>query len=377
MSEQSWSKFWWTHITGASLLVSKVTQALLDNHSICIEVPVDLPWRHEMRSAVEARYREYSTSGDIIIDVIDAADECIPESSPGTFLLTRYGQTPEIQNGYRTRSGRSIQDYLKEYQVLKSRILWIKGLSDKQAEEWFQFCREYHPSSSEQGLFVLERQGHQAQTDKNIPIVRFTDHVTSYDVQIFCSFVLSGRTSLSDRWRQYLSVAVAALCETDAEVSELLINLGNPKDLLLLEKIREIAGMDSYSARGNRPDSTHVLNLSRSGDEDALRKRIWKAQIQTLLPAIEFERNLFVEQNYELLRSTLSENSIEQFKVHLTDPADIEIGTLSYLLDSNIISSERFPNLNIRKRISFLRKCRNQLAHAHCCSDEQVAELLG
>jgi hypothetical protein len=115
------------------------------------------------------------------------------------------------------------------------------------------------------------------------------------------------------------------------------------------------------------------LTYARAGESAELEKRLWKAQVQTLFPLIEMERLSIVEYYKDLLSDTLSHSYVEQYKARITDPVDLELGTFCYLLTVNSVSLD---NLAARERIFFLHECRNRLAHAHYCSEEQVCRLL-
>ena len=58
---------------------------------------------------------------------------------------------------------------------------------------------------------------------------------------------------------------------------------------------------------------------------------------------------------------------------------DVELGSLCYMMKqkSNMgIYMLYIPDEDEREWISFLHECRNQLAHASCCSTEQVVRLI-
>jgi len=104
MNSNSWSEFWWANITGAHLVISKIVEALTENCTVIIDIPVDLPWRHQMRSSAEDEFRKLSGISDTIIEVVDATDDVPVDVAPGRFLLDRFAQNKEVRNGYRERS---------------------------------------------------------------------------------------------------------------------------------------------------------------------------------------------------------------------------------------------------------------------------------
>jgi hypothetical protein len=111
------------------MVVSNVVESLLAKSTVVLEVPEDLPWRQEMRRVIERDFRDKSHLMEHIVEIIDAADECKGEE-PGAFLLEHYSPSREIRLGYRARSKKTIQDYIKENGVLKNRVVWVKGLTD-------------------------------------------------------------------------------------------------------------------------------------------------------------------------------------------------------------------------------------------------------
>lgn len=374
MIGREWSDFWWNNITGAYFVVTQITDVLLNNATAIIDVPSDLPWRKQMRSAVESGFRNKTTSPEVIIEIIDAADDCSYDIMPGKFLLQQYGQSREICNGYRDRSKRTIQEYLKEKSVLKNRIVWVKGLSGKQADEWLKFCKDYYSESSETGLFVLEIHEPYTRIEyKKLTYIKFHDFVTSYDVQLFNSFILDESDGLNSNWKRYISTAAASLCSIDAEISELILRTKDLKKTSMLSVIEEIADYPQYRLRGGDELSTHVLAYQRKGELTELEHRLWKAQIQTLFPLIEMERVKMINSFKTELKKALENNHIEQYEEQLKEPVEIELGTLCYMLSAGLIHVE---NRDVRDRIYFLHICRNLLAHAHCCNTEQVSRLL-
>lgn len=374
MDVQDWSSFWWNNITGANLVVSNVVDALLENSTVIIDVPSDLPWRQQMRSVIEDNYRSRSGSPEMIIDIIDAADECPTDLPPGIFLLQRFAQNREVRGGYRERSQRTIQDYLKEKAVLKNRVIWIKGLSGEYAAQWLHFCKDYCHDSPEYGLFVLEVHGGISKPDnKNIRLIRFLDCVSSYDVQLFSSFIVDDVSGLDSNWKKYISSAAASLCDTDAEITSCLLEEIDVKNESPIDIIANIANDTQYRMRGADATSNHVFSYSRRGNTTELEKRLWKAQVQTLFPIIEMERISIIEQYESLLQETLDNNSIEQYRIQIKRPIELELGTLCYMMSS---TSLYIKERDVRDRIKFLHDCRNALAHAHCCSPENVKKLL-
>ena len=328
MNSNSWSEFWWANITGAHLVISKIVEALTENCTVIIDIPVDLPWRHQMRSSAEDEFRKLSGISDTIIEVVDATDDVPVDVAPGRFLLDRFAQNKEVRNGYRERSQRSIQEYIIENTVLKNRIIWVKGMLNSQVSDWLSFCRDYNSNNEENGLFVLEIQGGVHKQDNNMRSIRLLECISNYDVQLFSSFIVEEKSALSNVWRRYLSTATAIICDIDAEIASHLLEIIDPKKQSPLDIIMEMASWQEYSVRGADDESNHIFMHCRNNNKKELEQRLWKAQVQVLFPLIEMERIKIIESYYRELQTTIEQKHIEQYGEKITKPIQLELGTL-------------------------------------------------
>lgn len=376
--DKTWAEFWWTSITGAQALVSEVVTSLLDRHMVVLQVPSDLPWRHQMRSCILDLCRKQSSDFAAITPVvIDAVDDNPEGLDPGRLVLNRL--CPPDRNTYRERARITIQDYLVQNELLKHAVVWVKGVAGEAADQWLKFLRGFH---NESPLFVLECHGNShISVSKAIHRICYQEYITSYDLQLFNSFCIDSLTATnSDAWKRYIATAAALVCESDAEVSECLLRVINFHEEEIPDGLKSIADMPEFSRRGADMDSTHVLSLIRQQKTEEITHRIWSAQVQVFYPIIEIERVAIVQQLYDTLQTSLERNQIFQFGTCITDLMDLELGTLCYMMSNREKDSSDYilyiPNEKLRDRIRFLRECRNLLAHAHCCTPQQIGELL-
>ncbi len=376
--ETRWEEFWWNYITGPNVVVSSVVSALLNGKMVVLKVPSDLPWRHSMRSAVHTAFSERSDCSDMVIELIDLRDENARQMQPGRFILDRFA-TPTISRGYREKSKVTVQDYISAKDIIKNRIVWIKGIDPDVAGEWIRFCRGFSQRSAAQGLFVLEVNENTSVTETNLlRVINFSDCVSNYDVQLFNSFVLGNQKQYSDGWKKYIAVCTAAICGVDAEISQTMLQSLDFRVESPLEGIRQIDQMPDFMRRGEN-GSNHVLWHYRNGDMALLEHRLWSAQVQVLFPMIELERVELIGRYERQIREVLASGGITQYNQILQEPMDVELGTLSYLMGAKMedgFYTLYIPSEEDRKRIRFLHTCRNQLAHASCCTPEQVEQLL-
>lgn len=374
----AWEEYWWNNITGPHQTVTCVAEGLLDKKTIILQVPSDLPWRHEMRRAVRSALKNHAGFDEVNIEVIDAADENLEVQEPGRYLLERFGMY-DVKNGFRAKSGVTIQDYIIRNNVVKNTVVWIKGLNQKQTDRWVKLCRGYNAPDITSGLFVLECHQHVDCNDtRNAICVNYEDYVRRYDLQLFNSILLDSQELYSDRWKQYIATLAAHLCVTDAEVSEQFLHLCNFKHEEPLVGLRNILDCGGFDKRGADSNSNHILGLVRQDAKHLINKRIWAAQLQTLFPLIEMRRSEIITLLYDQLVSCLENEHINQFDQALTDPMDVELGTLVYMMARFNTEGYRFinvPNEQLRDDIHFLRGCRNTLAHGSICSVGMIERL--
>ena len=381
MFDTSWEEFWWNNITGAHVVVSKVADALLENKMVVLKVPSDLPWRYSMRSSIHTAFQERTNARDVVIEAIDVVDDNPDGLEPGRFLLQRYASS-SIARGYREKSKISIQDYIAQKDVIKNRIIWVKGLDTTSADNWMKFCKGFTPKTVTEGLFVLEVHGKIAPPEnRHMEFIDFSECVSSYDVQLFNSFVLDDEECTSyksDVWKKYISATAAMVCNVDAEVSEFLLREGDFRTESAIDGIARIAEMPEFSRRGTE-GSEHVLRLYRNDKMAELNHRVWASQVQVLFPIIEMERIELIEKYRSAINTALAENHIIQYGELISDPIDVELGSLCHMMSHRqdaYMYMLYIPDEEDRDRIRFLHECRNSLAHVSICTPDQIRELL-
>lgn len=385
------SKLWWDNITGPQNLIGSIVESLRDGTSVILLVPDDLPWRKAMRDSVEESLR--SSAPNLVISQIDCETDCEPDDNGSIdvarFLLECYAE-PEVACGYRQASGLSIQKYIASKRVLNNRVLWVKGMGPSQVRDWVGFCAKYHPDHDTDGLFVIEAY---ADEIKNIPmgtfdVVRYDDFITQYDALLFNNMAVSG-LSRNTAQVQYVAALASSLCNKDVELSSDLIS-GYDLICTSAEKALIDLSEDSYyHARyeaENLPKG-HPFSLIKQGELKELENHVWKAQLQRILPLIEEERMSLINTRKDDIEEALdtaytsangtSKTGIYEYGERVTDPYDVEFGTLCYMMSlyradntEQFLVSFRVPA--DRDRIWLLRDMRNKIAHMDICSTDEI-----
>ena len=367
---------WWTQITGPRRLVDVISATLRNSRSVIYISNPDMPWRHEMRYTVEEQIRN---TGSFVVDYIDWEDEHNREDI-GRFLLERYASNNDMA-AYRPHLGKP-GPYLHKLGVLSKRVIWIKGIPADQVGEWVSFCRDYRTDTKEHGVFVIEAAGYNPliRFPKYISVIRYFDYVSPYDTQLFALIVLS-RSNIPVCFHQYISYVTANLCLTDGElVAELISNTDFEKSSPLesLEKLYDedqiLINRGSTKLTDSEP---HPFQLLRNNSIQVLNNRLWKAQLQAVFPLVEEERISFIQKYEEAVKACLP---IRQYTQIITNPYDVELGTLVYLTQEKDENDQRrlyIPESTDYKRLHFLRDIRHKLAHMRICTPEEMTDLLG
>lgn len=353
-------------------------------------MPDDLPWRKQMRSSAECLLRE--NDSDLLITYIDCKTDCPDVSDIPEYLLERFAY-PDIRSGYRASSGLTIYKYILQNNVLKNRVIWLKGMDKRQIGEWYTFCRNYQPSTRYDGLFVIEAYDDVPFTSAtNIGQIQYHEFVSYNDALLFNSMVASS-TSCSTEWKQYMAVVSSLLCNCDVELSQLIIRETDFTKIEPIESLKNIAATSYFERRrqASNLDASHPFSLLRCGKFDVLSTQLWKAQLQTLFSLIELERIAFIDKYKaeieEALATQFWDNKkgrayrVTQAGEYITDAYDAEIGTLyrlNHLRKVGDLSCYLFflPNENDRNYLSLLHDIRNSLAHIETCPVEKVYQLL-
>jgi hypothetical protein len=382
---------WWESIRGPAAFIGAIVENLRSKHFVMLYVPEDLPWRKQLRSSAESALRGYEN--DLMIDYIDWRDECPDAADISSFLLKKYADSA-AQNGYRVASGKTIQQYMIDCDVLKDRVLWIKGVDEGQEALWVSFCADYRPASIHDGLLVIELYN-SAVSNKNvssqIKTLDYDDYVTDYDALLFDN-LLAAEKNLTVLWKQYAAWVVSALCERDVEISERIIHEADfsKDDVIVLTE--QIAQSEIFEKRrmSEKLKPSHPFSIIRSGNLQELKRRIWKAQLQLIFPLIEIERLNFIAKWKTHIEEAVSvpyldiqsggARTLTQYDEYLSNAADAEIGTIGRMMRLRRFDEPDeyllyLPDENDRKRLNLLHEMRNNLAHMKSCAVEQVKDL--
>lgn len=360
------SDIWWKQVTGPTRLTEQIAQAIKNEHSVRFVIPTDLPWRKELRYCVESLI----SGENIVIDFVDFKDD-YQESSIGMFLLNHYGT--DIDRASIRPHKDTFVDYLQKRGILKNKIIWVKGIPDESVDMWLNFIKQYKDFGKQNGQFVIETiKSNTFKSIKNVDLIDYFDYVTKDDAYLFAS-LLTSISGFPKYLHQYITTAASCICEYDSEVLADYIEYTEFESKCPIISLKELFNNDySDNERGirNTKTYTHPFYFVRNNQDDELQKRLWVAQLRIVFPLIEQERISFIKRYCKDIEKYLP---IGYLGEQITNPFDLEIGPLSYIINSNYVVGIKEDE---RDRIRFMKSIRNKLAHLSVCSVEEMNRIL-
>jgi hypothetical protein len=111
----------------------------------------------------------------------------------------------------------------------------------------------------------------------------------------------------------------------------------------------------------------HSAMCALRNEESVLRRRIWKAQLKTLLPVLEERRLSFIKRlGYRIpLPHRISDRK------EITEPEDLDFGPLGYMVEHHQIKCD----VELSQLILFCRDVRNALAHGNALTMRDLSML--
>ncbi len=330
---------WWGQIGNSLRLLTKVTNNLRDCQSAVLQVPHNLPWRHDFYEAIDIRRSAFSGERRLVRLTWEAGMD------PGEFVLDELCSN-RVRADY--WPGQSYAEYLgsKSELLMNDYYVWVTGIHNKaDLSKWGEFVSQYHHVAKQletSAVFILEYDG--ANTD--VPgVEKIVYTVENYDCRVFSleAAAALGNTAL----RNYQAELALSICGNNPELCFALLMAG----LNLLNNPVQ-AAMEVVSSAYSSEGLPFV-----APDEQQIQSSAWEATIVLLFPVLERYRMSFISKNEtELARHLPISNSNGD---RITDPRDLEIGALYYIVSS---SSKVFATSDV-DAIRLCRKVRNLLAH--------------
>lgn len=326
-------RIWWGSVPNAARYVQEIVDAIHEERSMVLVLGAGVPWRDFLPVLIEER----------IADIPDRSLKRIacPEEDPGAYLLAHYCMK-EKRLTY--RAGKSHAQFLAEAEglVLHKAILWIDISDAGKACAWIDFIRDYHrfvPKGAARPAFLLvfsEDYG-VGRGCKGVSYQAFAEEVNEFDRFVFST--LAASCGIQQRcFKTYLATLAATICAEDMELCAVCSRYG--MEFLCCPR----TALEKIAAEEVRSDgSPFVLDDLYEG----LERRIWKAQVKIVFPAIEDRRQAYIAQCSPALRA-----------MNLV-PEEVEIGMLAHKAVHGEIT---LPSTAVAELL-LLKQARNHLAH--------------
>ncbi|ABW68732.1 hypothetical protein [Desulfosudis oleivorans] len=336
--------------------------------------------------AIKQKLKETITS----LERLSAAE--ISQSSPAYDLHQFYNTKIENENFDIASLCRS--------ENFQSRVIWLENIVGPKEQEWYNFLKQYSVACSnqrliERSLFVIPIYGQHTRDD--LPIENLLTHhwfwgkISSLDLQIFASMMLSPRHDYTLQNRLFLSV-IASLCGYDLSAAEKLTRRLEIEENALISELENLATERKWNDslvqkiwindfqqmewdfKSTKPNYTVIKQWAAGmldkvdgrimispvaeivrGNPGEIRQRIWRGHVQCLLPIIDECRLKviqYLETNYRPRLSFLINN----------DQGPLEIGSIKYYIDTNPQIRKRIDR-DFHNYIKLLTRIRNDLAH--------------
>lgn len=360
---------WWENMAGPRMFIEKIATSLSDGKNVVLRLDGDLPWHSSMRD-----YLAHQLSAvQIKPAILRKGEKCeiVPQ------LLRQLSRT---SLGDCPQDPKSQISYLRDRQIFQDCVIWLALEPDCDPFPVMQFLSDFRGRGlAENGCFVLEVPAHEAlpRFSSCVTVLNCDDSVRADDIHLFSSILADSHRALPESFRNYAAWLAACLAGKNGElVPAILQRLKPEEDPAALWTAMEQE--DNCCAMPHRTPAE-------------LEQLIWQAQLQTVFADIEMERLRITTQWEGLITDALRTaawnfrkgelSTLRQFGEELRSAADVELGTLVYMMglrrsDDHSQWLLYIPDEEEREWVYFLCECRNKLAHHTDCSPEEMLRLL-
>lgn len=335
-------EIWWRQIGTSLRFLSEVTKCLRDCRSAVLQMPRTFPWRRTFYDEIDLRRTAFGGERRLVRISWEEGAE------PDRFVMDALCSEAERAN-YFPGMGRAEYLAMQEEAELNEYDVWVTGIHEKrELVKWLGFVGAYvrtarrEASLDRRAVFVLEYDG--GETDPDC-VERIDYRVRTYDCRVFALEATAAlRSSPLPAYQAELALCIS---KEDPELCAALLRTG---EQLMIEPVktaqRTITGQRSADGSAFREQS-----------EKQLEAAVWRAELGLLFPILERYRMAFIAANEAQLRLHLPISNSDGDRI--TDPYDLELGSLAYLLSTCAGFSQQDA-----KMLRRCRKARNLLAHS-------------
>ncbi len=348
-------------LPGPANFVRRVTGAFRDGRSACVQFP-----RHAPGGFPEALRSEYNR--ELFFEVSPLHCGPADRRRPVDLLFEEFA---------RDAPAGAIRDVrtLTLQSAFCGRLIFLESIAAEDWKAWRQFLVEYEQvcrnvDRLHRTLFFASLDGETATPplveDVCQAVFRWSDTLDALDMTLFAASQLAAKSLPALERQLYLSL-LAELSGWDTEACSLLASQTLETLLSPSVFLRRLASQRGWSASApteswwelgiensvNGFAERHSAFIALCGDERELDRRIWRAQLRVLFPAIEELRLALLPQLRRFLRFPVQ----TPFGI-VREIEDLEIGQLAHQL-----LGARNLDRQTREIILLLKDLRHALAH--------------
>lgn len=344
---------WWNQIGNSLDFVSRVAAVLEEQCSAVLRMPEHVPWPQMMYEAVD--YSRSTFGCDRPLKRL-----CwTPGGDPGAFLMEVEDLCPDqVRRNYWPGKTRAAYLGAREGIFLHHHFVWVTGIREPaDLDRWLEFLDGYEEAArgrSVRAVFLLEYSG----PGGHISGIRSLEYrVEHYDCRVFAMEAASALANA--RPKEYQAELASCMSFGAPELCWALLEAG--EELLADPVTTALSVREKLWASGRTPAPL---------DRQKAHSAAWEAAAVLLFPKLEQWRIRFIAEHEYLLSCKLPIRNSNGEKV--TDPRDLEIGSLWFIVNS---SGARF-SAEENEQIRLCRDVRNQLAHNKLLSRKMVQAVL-
>lgn len=351
---------WWETITGPVQLVEEVITALFSQKIVLLKYSFPLPFLAQLQDTIYDHLLEKNREIQILfLDLSGYTGDV----SIDFYFLKQVSESSQIDQ---YRSSEKVVNFLEKHRIIQSKFIWVEGISAQYQKEWQNFFRSFPSSLLEESFLVVPwNELFYLKEAQRFQILEYRKMVHYHDTRLFCHLLI--HQSMGEKSSYYFSSVASHMSGSDGELAEFLLSntnfyQENPITFVEQNIERYLQGYEEEDF-----DKNHLVSCINN---HGLKNRVWNAQVEVLFPHIELYYRSIIKQWETDIAGYLSEYEVVQFNVVLTEPYEVELGTLHYLSQKITTFDQTTCN-----HIDFLRQCRNFIAHGNLCSIAEVNRL--
>jgi hypothetical protein len=347
MSNKNPALLWWEDIPGPRRILTEISKALVDAKSVVINSCL-IPWEEKIR------FKIFKELEELHINIFELNASLQGEKEPGFLILDEIGRS-EDRNSFRHGMEGGLPKYLKDRKVLQNKLVYVSNIEKQKLGEWIDFITKYKQKNIQEGIFFLETENPYSE-DPGRPLspkvlnIDVRSRISFYDILSF-AMLLASPLSVSDTFKQYIGWLASIVFENNIE------GLAD----FFCHELQDLDLMEIIGNMENQVQNTKFFQRSQ-----------WRAQMHIFFPIVEQLDIYFIEQNMDFIKNALARNEVIYFQQHITDPYDVELDPLVFMISQNMLSVSGQEEAEIL----FLRDFRNNLAHSDPCECSRLERLI-